>query len=278
MKKQLLFSLFLSLSVVLFGAGFAGCGGGNNSSSTGTEQSGEGAIDTDTDEEASLKTVEEPGSGWGTISGRVVLDGRKPRPEKYRISGTHQKSCGLSSTLTPERIEVNSENNGVKDVIVVVDGVKKALKSELAPEEVVIDQKGCRFQPRDTFVVRAGGRVKVKNSDPTSHNFNYTSISPMGPSGNENQSEGGDPVFVDVDGNHFVNFKCNMHPWMDGLLRSQDHHAVGRTDERGEFSFQVPPGSYTLLLRHVKMGETKEVDVSLEEGGSVEEEIPVSFR
>jgi hypothetical protein len=54
----------------------------------------------------------------------------------------------------------------------------------------------------------------------------------------------------------FVQFKCDVHPWMFAYVGVVDHPWFAVTDENGNFSLSggLPPGEYQLAAVHQKAG------------------------
>ncbi len=221
---------------------------------------------------ASVEVVEKPGENWGRFSGRVVLDGEKPEPEKFRVPDQLQDACDLPEVVMRKWVHIDDETRGVRDVFVVVEGLQTALAPEMPPKKVVLEMKNCRLNP-NIFLVRAGGMVLVKHTEGPGHNFRYHEAGSSRGGGSVNlQNESHELEFRN---NHFVMFES--HPWMKGMFRSQNHHAIALTKKKGRFSFTLPPGSYTLILRHFRMKEPKRVKIDIEKEKSTEREFSVSI-
>jgi hypothetical protein len=61
----------------------------------------------------------------------------------------------------------------------------------------------------------------------------------------------------------FITFRCDVHPWMFAWVSVFDSPYYAITDKEGHFDIKnVPPGKYTLMADHRKLGkQTVEVDV-----------------
>lgn len=271
MKKTLIASLAIFGLVV-----FVGCSDSSKNQTSQTEQSRSETADKQSETDSGLTMVDSAGENWATVKGTVLLSGDVPEGTKKPIPSSHQQSCDLPAELHYQRYDVQKDSNAVKDVVVFLEGVEKSIQSEMPPKQVTIDQKNCQFHPSDTFLLRTGGTAKVLNSDPTLHNFRYKGENSLGMSGNKNQPGNGDPIKVDFGKTDFVSFKCNIHPWMNGMLRTADHHAYALTDKTGKFSFQVPPGTYTLKLRHIGMKEAQTLEVDVKENKTWEQKITLN--
>ncbi len=275
MKKSILHPVL----VMICSFALVACGGGDSGDS-GTSSSGGQSTDTengggDSSSQGSegIKVVEKPASDWGTVSGTIKFKGEAPDP----VKAPRDSKCGLKQGDVLHRIKVDEEKKIVQNAVVYLDGVKKAIKGKLPPKKITIDQKKCLFKPNWVYIARTEGTITVKNSDPELHNFRYQGSSSFGASGNKNQSPGADPLNIKLNGSEWVDFRCNVHPWMVGLLRTSKHHAVALSGDDGSFSFDVPPGEYTLKVHHPEIEEAKSTKVNVEKGGTTEKTVELDF-
>ena len=144
------------------------------------------------------------------------------------------------------------------------------------PEEATVDQKDYRFTP-ETTAIRAGDRVRFTNSDPTIHNVMT--------------GDGIDPFNVNMqkDGSHTQIFRraggikrpirlgCAYHSTMQAWIFVFDHPYYTVTGADGKFRFEnVPPGEYTLDVMHASGGLSWSRKVTVEPGGTLQEDVRVS--
>src|SRR5262245_10144866 len=90
----------------------------------------------------------------GSLSGRVTFAGSAPAAEPIDMSS--EQFCQEAQHGAPavrKRVSVGAQN-GLADVVVHVKGVTGGSRTVPA-EPVVLDQKGCAYQP-NVLVVRAG--------------------------------------------------------------------------------------------------------------------------
>jgi plastocyanin len=194
----------------------------------------------------------------GTIQGAVKLVGKAP--EAATLNMKADPFCAKQPPAKDEEVAVGA-GGGLKNVVVrIAKGGASAATPPSTP--AVMDQNGCRYQPR-VLVVQAGQTVEIRNSDSTLHNvhtykgtatlFNLAHIQGTAPYKKKF------PTVGDV-----VKFKCDVHPWMTGyvLVTDNPHFAVSGDD--GTFSIpNVPAGKYTVEVWHERFGtQTKEVTVS----------------
>jgi len=171
-----------------------------------------------------------------------------------------KKTCGENQAAMMYLI---SSSGGVKNAIVIVEGVKKG---KAAPKkDFTINNNGCRFEPLVGIAYLKSNFV-FKNSDPLFHN---TSIGKMLPSGVRRTVYNlalpyKDQVITKPDRvSGLLNVKCDAHPWMRAYVYSSRHPYVAITGDNGEFEINdLLPGKYTVRIWHEGFKEmVKEVDV-----------------
>jgi plastocyanin len=192
------------------------------------------------------------------LNGRVTFEGT---PKKYKpIDMSAEPNCAkFYSTAPLPEVSVTGPDNSLQNVIVYI--------SAGAPDEhfsgpvVQLNQRGCRYAPH-IVVAQTGQEVWVKNDDSVTH-----SIHPMAhvnSEWNRSQPPGTPPVVIRYDQPEFIKVKCELHPWMRGVLAvfKNSHHAV--TDSNGSFSLpNLPPGKYTVTAWHELYGtQSKEITVT----------------
>lgn len=127
---------------------------------------------------------------------------------------------------------------------------------------LVLDQKGCMYIPQ-ILAAQTGQKIIVKNSDQTFHNVHI--IDNTGATlHNDAQVAGGPDLTYTFDKPQmFMKFQCDVHLWMHAWVSLFDnpYFAVSGTD--GKFVIKdVPPGKYTIVADHRKLGEqTQTVEV-----------------
>jgi plastocyanin len=180
---------------------------------------------------------------WGTLTGRFVYDGKPPvfKP----ISPTKDiEVCGKQEI--PDEGLVVGQDKGIANVVVMLKTKNPAVApsyESAANEQVVLDNKNCRFQPH-VAVIRTSQTLALKNSDPVGHN---SKVDPLAnPGVNPILPAGGDPVthkFTAEEGLP-VKVGCNIHPWMGAwiVVRKDPYAAVSGPD--GKFIIKdLPAGS-----------------------------------
>jgi hypothetical protein len=205
---------------------------------------------------------------WSAVKGQVVYPAGKAVPERKKLDVSQDKAhCLKDGDILDESLIVNPKNKGIKNVVVWLrpdntDPKGSAIpKDKIHPDdakrkpaEVVIDQPCCMFKKRITLA-RVGDTIVVKNPAPVAHNFFWTS----GNNGElnvtvakESEYRMKDPLVAE---NTPVNYKCTIHPWMNGYVRIFDHPYYAVTDENGNFELKnAPAGKWRLMVWQEKVG------------------------
>ncbi len=124
---------------------------------------------------------------WGHLTGTLVYDGTPPKPAPINVT-KDVPVCGKHN-LVDESLMVNPDNKGIADIMVYVYVKKGDPKPAVHPDyektandEVRIDNKGCRFEPR-VVLLRTTQTLVVGNKDPVGHNTKIDTFTnpPMNP-------------------------------------------------------------------------------------------------
>jgi plastocyanin len=127
---------------------------------------------------------------------------------------------------------------------------------------VVIDQRGCLYQPH-VVGVRAGQPLEIRNSDPATHNVHSRS----GAGNDVNVSQAAHSPALTVVMTHpeaMLRLTCDVHAWMNIFVAVMSHPYFAVTDASGQFEIAgVPPGPRRLEVWHERYGpQTVDVDVA----------------
>lgn len=212
----------------------------------------------------------------GTLQGTVRLGGEAVVLPTPVDNTTDPDVCGQTQSL--EDVLVDDRTRGVANAVVAVVDVPESVRgSPSAPRTHLIDNRGCRFLPH-VSVVALGDTLLAVNSDPVFHTTHY-----YGPlNDNVALTEPGRPVPSVVDQAGIITILCDLHGWMRGFIRVDDHryHAVSQED--GRFRIRgIPPGNHTVEIWHERLG-TRRVAIEIESGRTtridVELELPEAGR
>ena len=232
----------------------AACGGGNESSAPAS--SGAAAP------EGAPASQVDPNTA-ANITGSIKLEGAAPKAEAIKMNA--DPVCMREGKGSMTEFFVTGEGGTLQNVFVYVkDGLGN--RTFQAPQEaVVLDQRGCKYQPH-VFGAMVGQPVEVVNSDPTLHNVHAM------PKSNQEFNTG-----QPIQGMKFthtftakevmVPFKCDVHGWMNAYAGVLDHPYFAVTNENGQFELKgLPPGKYTVEAWHEKLGtQTQEITVGEKE-------------
>ena len=195
---------------------------------------------------------------WGTLSGRVVLDGKAP--ESQPIKPAKDQFCMTAGP--PNETLMVGEDGGLANVVIYIR-VKRGQSLEVHPdydpqlsEEVVLDNKGCQFVPH-IALIRTGQPLVVRNSDPTGHNTN-ASLAKNGAfnvliAANQSQK-----MTLSKAESLPLPVQCNVHPFMKGYMLVRDDPYMTVTDETGAFEIsKIPAGNHEFQFWQERIGYLK---------------------
>jgi len=181
----------------------------------------------------------------------VVVSGPVPRLPKRDVK-KDPKVCGTTARDS-EQLLVSS-SGGLKNMIVIVEDVKRGKDVPSSLLNSQIDQKNCEYAPH-VMVMPVNAEVAILNSDPILHNIHFYQD-------DESVSNIAQPVQ-----NHthkqkltkkgMVYAECDVHGWMQGHIAVVNNPYVAVTDESGKFSISdLPAGNYKVKFWHEYLGET----------------------
>jgi len=180
----------------------------------------------------------------GEVQGTVRFTGPSPAARTQPVT-KDRAACGEEA---PDETLLVSEG-GLANVVVriVVPGARAE------PRRVTLDQRGCRFVPH-VLAAQAGSTLDVLNGDPILHGVHgwsgvATAFNAPMPGRGARRSHLLARAGV-------IRVGCDIHGWMGAwiLVANEPHHAV--TDGRGRFTIPgVPPGTYTAIAWHERLGE-----------------------
>src|SRR4051812_7569540 len=100
-----------------------------------------------------------------SVHGSMKFEGTPPEMPKIRITADPTCADARAGLPAPTRQDVIvNRNSTLKNVIVFVkSGLPAGQKYPLPSEPVVLDQRGCMYEPH-VFAIRAGQELKILNS------------------------------------------------------------------------------------------------------------------
>jgi len=190
-------------------------------------------------------------TGVGTVAGTVTLTAVRAAPLTTSVYGRRG--------VPPKAGSVGPET---RKVVVYLSGPK--LAPAAAPMHATVEQRGEQFVPPVT-VVTAGSTVSFPNEDPYFHNvFSLSRVASFDlgryPSGTTRAQVFERPGIVKVF--------CHLHSQMSALVVVLEHSWFTIPGETGSYELPpVPPGDYTLVAWHERIGEQRE-KISVTASGS----------
>ena len=202
-------------------------------------------------EPAAPTAVVDPSTA-GSISGTVKLDG--PPPAFKPIDMSAEAVCVQANPLpVVPPVVVIGPHGALANVVVFVKSGLSSYRFDIPAQPVVLDQKGCMYEPR-VLAVMTGQSYEVHNEDQTIHN-----VHPM-PRVNRpwNKSEpiGDPPIEANFTKPELaIPIACNIHPWMRAYMFVFAHPYFAITPKTGAFTLKgIPPGTYTIEAWQERFG------------------------
>lgn len=187
----------------------------------------------------------------GSIQVHVTYSGPVPTPKVINMNGT--PACAI---LHPNPVYDQS--------LVVTDGqladalvyIKSGFgERAFAPptEAVVIDQKGCLYDPH-VAAVMVGQPLQFRNGDQEAHNVHGRpkeveawNFLMSRPNSTRDVTFAGPEVGITVS--------CDVHPWMRAYVSVLDNPYFAITPRDGTVTLKpVPPGDYVVAVWHETLG------------------------
>lgn len=215
-------------------------------------------------------------SNGGTISGKVVLAGKKPPPLAFSlIIHNNTEFCGRISTGTGWRLLDEFEvapDGGLKNAVVFLENISQGKPfPEIQPIRVMVED--CVFAPW-LSVVRESQPIHIQNMDPIIHDVQIYETATFGPKVMlhrplrlnpyhpkdvlKNHAHKPGEAMIDsirfTQGRRTFFLECGFHPYMQawGLAITNPYYAI--TDEQGNFTLpDIPEGVYKMVAWHPGM-------------------------
>lgn len=195
-------------------------------------------------------------TGTVGVEGVITYDGPLPEPVPVPEAGTVRRL-----------MEVEPKTKGLKDAVVWLEGVPRPARSgdEARTEPVVMDQQNYAFVPH-VLAVEAGREVEFRNGDVANHGVTASSLEPQNRF-NVVTPQGGGSRHRFVASKYPVAIGCPIHAAMAAWVYVFDHPYFAVTDDAGRFRLPpVPPGRYTIQVRHPDGGLRRQQEVVVRPG------------
>ena len=215
---------------------------------------------------AAAPVIEATLVGTGTIGGRVTLEGTPPEEQKLPLDAVCTTSSEASGMEQPRFTRTYvTKDGGLGDVLVtLVDVPPQPIPAGTGP--LVVDQHGCEYHPY-VAACQVGQTIHVTNLDPLMHNIHTLPKAAGNKEVNKSQAAEAKPLEFTYDKpEEFLQFKCDVHPWMFSYVSIVDHPFYAVTSEDGRFEIKgLPDGTYKVKFKHRKAGEKIE-EVEIKDG------------
>jgi len=199
-----------------------------------------------------------PAGDGVAIEGVVTYDGPTPDPIPIHEAGTVR-----------HLVEVDPESGGLKEAVVWLEGVPSGGGGPIPDDPAVMDQENYTFVPH-VLAVRAGREVAFLNSDGANHGVSASSLE-VANRFNVTTPPGGQYTHRFVASEYPVAIGCPIHAAMAAWVFVFGHPYFAVTDEQGRFRLPpVPPGRYTMQVRHPSGGMRQQREVVVREGEPVQ--------
>ena len=205
-------------------------------------------------------------TGSGVIGGRVTLEGTPPEEQQLPLDAVCSQSSEAHGMEVPRftRTYVTKEG-GLGDVLVTLVDIP-AQPTPAGTGPLTIDQSGCEYHPY-VAACQVGQTIHVTNLDPLLHNIHTLPKVSGNKEVNKSQAADAKPLeFVYDKPEEFLQFKCDVHPWMFSYVSVLEHPFYAITSEDGHFEIKgLPDGKYKVKFKHRKAGEKIE-EVEIKDG------------
>lgn len=185
----------------------------------------------------------------GTISGVVSLKGQPPKMKPLDMTA----DPGCPTGPQPAEVVVANAGKLANVFVYVKEGLPQG-NFAVPSEPVVLDQKGCRYNPH-VLGIMAGQPLKITNTDTADHNIH--DMPSKNQPFNESQMPTDKPVtkkFANPE--MMIPVQCNQHPWMRAYINVMNNPYFAVSAPDGSFEIKnLPPGEYTIAAVHEKFGE-----------------------
>ena len=200
-------------------------------------------------------------AGFGTVKGKVVIDGSSPALAMLVVKGSQTKAgdelCAVNGV--PNESVIGDASGGLANVFIYLKKVPKGVDIPPPPsDKILFDQQGCIFIPH-AFLARVGQTIVLTNSDSVAHNVHTNSnnkgLNSAIPAKKSDQPAQTLDLVYEKPEDKPVKTTCDFHGWMDSYHLVVNHPWAVVTGPDGSFEIPgVPAGKMTFVVWHEKVG------------------------
>jgi plastocyanin len=187
----------------------------------------------------------------GSIRVEVSYSGAPPTPKLINMNGTPACAAAHQTAVTDQSLVVTG-GRLANAVVYIKSGLGDRA---FAPptEPVVIDQKGCLYDPH-VAAVMVGQPLQFRNSDQEAHNVHGRPKTVD--AWNFLMSRPGSTRDVTFDKAEVgILVACDVHPWMRAYVSVFEDPYFAVTPADGTVTLKpVPPGDYVVAVWHESLG------------------------
>jgi hypothetical protein len=211
-------------------------------------------------------------TGWGSLSGKVTLDGKIPEGKTEDLLKQMMAHADKACCLNPKAKDiektdttwlVDAKTKGIANVMVWIKAPVGTYfptheKLKVRKEEIVIDQPHCAFLPRVSAYqpfyyngakeVETGQKLIIRNSATVPHNVRATGGA-KNPGFNKTVIATSEITAEFVPQPLPISLNCDLHTWMSAKVFVFDHPYYAKTKEDGTFEIPfVPAGAEVTVM------------------------------
>lgn len=186
----------------------------------------------------------------GVVTVHVLYRGTIPPLMDVKVT-RDPEICGTTVSLQP--VTVHSPSGGLKDAVVMIEGIQAPEKEPTRMSPMVLSNSRCSFSPH-VMPLQTGSPLEIHNLDPVVHNTHITNE--VRTFINVAMVVNARPVVKKVVKPGLYLVQCDAHKFMRGYLVASEHPYFGVTGERGDTRIlNVPAGEHDISVWHERLGQ-----------------------